>query len=45
MTLPHIIYIPFVLTVGFFAGWYLASRSVRGEWERAEKRRKEREGA
>lgn len=44
MTLPHIIYIPFLLTLGVALGWYLGSRAVRSEWDRAEKRRKEREG-
>lgn len=42
-SLPHIIYIPLVLGVGFLSGWALASRSVRGEWERAEKRRRQKE--
>lgn len=39
-TLPHIVYIPAMLGLGFYLGWTLATRTVRGEWERAEKRRK-----
>lgn len=41
MTLPHIVYIPFLLSLGFAAGWYLGTRAVRNEWARAEKRRRE----
>jgi hypothetical protein len=44
MTLPHIIYIPFIITLGFVAGWHLGSRAVRNEWARAEKRRQQAEG-
>lgn len=43
MTLPHLVYIPFLLTVGIGIGWYLGSRSVQQEWARSEKRRRERE--
>jgi hypothetical protein len=42
-TLPHIIYIPLVLGLGFLSGWYLGTRAVRGEWARAEKRRRAQE--
>lgn len=42
-SLPHILYIPFVLGLGFLVGWNLGSRVVRGEWQRAEKRRREKE--
>lgn len=45
MTLPHIVYIPFLITVGFALGWSLGTRAVRQEWARSEKRRKERENA
>lgn len=41
----HLIFIPFALGVGFFIGWNLGTRSVRNEWDRAEKRRREREEA
>lgn len=44
MTIAHLLYIPFALIVGFYAGWMLGSRSMKGEWDRAEKRRKQREG-
>lgn len=43
MTLPHIVYIPLVLGSGFMVGWYLGARTVRGEWERADKRAKARD--
>lgn len=39
-TLPHIIYIPFALGLGFSLGWYFGTRTVRDEWARAEKRRR-----
>jgi hypothetical protein len=42
-TLPHIIYIPLMLGIGFLIGWKLGSQTVRGEWDRAEKRRRQRE--
>lgn len=42
-SLPHIIYIPLMLGIGFSLGWALGSRAVRGEWDRAEKRRKKQE--
>lgn len=42
-SLPHLIYIPFVLGVGFTLGWTLGTRAIRGEWQRSEKRRKQRE--
>jgi hypothetical protein len=45
MSIAHVVYIPFALMVGFYAGWAIGSRSVRQEWDRAEKRRKAREGA
>jgi hypothetical protein len=38
-TLPHIIYIPLMLTIGFGLGWTLGTRAVRQEWQRTEKRR------
>jgi len=44
MTIAHLVYVPFVVLVGFFAGWSMGGRSMRGEMERAEKRRKSREG-
>lgn len=44
MTIAHVIYIPFALAVGFYAGWMLGARQVRGEMERAAKRKAEREG-
>ena len=43
MTLAHTIYIPFVLAVGFYLGWYFGTRALRAEQERAEKRRRDRE--
>ncbi|MBI4817361.1 MAG: hypothetical protein HY791_13945 [Deltaproteobacteria bacterium] len=42
-SLPHLIYIPFMITLGLGVGWFLGSRSVRQEWDRAEARRKKRE--
>jgi hypothetical protein len=41
--LNHIFYIPCALGVGFFIGWTIAQRIVRGEWARAEKRRRAKE--
>lgn len=41
--LNHLIFIPFVLCVGFLIGWTLGTRTVRNEWTRAEKRRRARE--
>jgi hypothetical protein len=41
----HLLYIPFAVGLGFLAGFNLGSRSVRNEWARAEKRRKQDEGA
>ena len=43
MTLPHIVYIPFILGSGFAMGWYFGTRTIRQEWDRAEKRRIQRE--
>jgi hypothetical protein len=43
MSLAHIVYIPFVLGLGIAVGWHYGSRAVRGEWDRAEARRKARE--
>ena len=43
MTLAHLVYIPALLALGFAAGWHLGSNGVRAEWDRAEKRRKDRE--
>lgn len=45
MTIAHLIYIPFAVLVGFYGGWMLGTRSVRQEWDRAEKRRKARDGS
>ncbi len=39
----HIIFIPFILGLGFLIGWNLGSRNVRNDWDRAEKRRRARE--
>ncbi len=41
--LNHIIFIPVVLLLGMLIGWSLGTRTVRGEWDRAEKLRKKRE--
>lgn len=41
----HLIFIPFTLGIGFLLGWRLGARTVRHEWDRAEKRRREREEA
>lgn len=41
----HVLFIPFVLALGFFLGWNLGTRSVRHEWDRAEKRRRDRDEA
>jgi hypothetical protein len=41
----HIIYIPAALGVGFYLGWYFGTRTVRNEWTRAEKRRRQQEEA
>lgn len=43
MSLSHMIYIPFLLAIGFAGGWYLGTSSVRSEWARDEKRRRDRE--
>jgi len=43
VTLAHLIYIPFLLTVGIGIGWKLGSSTIQGEWDRAEKRREDRE--
>jgi hypothetical protein len=43
MSLAHLVYIPFVIVLGVAAGWHLGSTTVRAEWDRAEKRRKDRE--
>jgi hypothetical protein len=42
-SIAHVVYIPLVLGTGFLIGWALGQRTVRGEWDRAEKRRKQRE--
>ena len=44
MTIAHVIYVPFILAVGFYAGWAIGSRQTRQEMERAAKRKAEREG-
>ena len=43
MTLAHLVYIPFLLGLGFALGWHLGSSTIQGEWDRSEKRRKDRE--
>ena len=43
MTLAHLIYIPFLLALGFAMGWHLGTSNIQGEWDRAEQRRKARE--
>ncbi|MBI2377612.1 MAG: hypothetical protein HYV07_26660 [Deltaproteobacteria bacterium] len=42
-SLPHVLYIPFVLTVGAAIGWILGSRAVKKDWDRADALRKKRE--
>lgn len=39
----HIIFIPIVLAIGFLLGWRLGTSNVQNEWDRAEKKRRERE--
>jgi hypothetical protein len=41
--LNHVLFIPVAIGIGFIIGWTLASRTVRGEWDRAEKKRRARE--
>ncbi len=43
MTFAHWIYIPILLILGFAGGWHMGTSSIQGEWDRAEKRRKDRE--
>lgn len=43
MTVAHLVYIPFLVAIGFAAGWHLGTGAVRQEWDRAEKRRRDRE--
>jgi PHP family Zn ribbon phosphoesterase len=41
----HVIYIPLMLLIGIAIGWAVGTRSVRNEWDRAEKRRQKQEEA
>ena len=43
MSSLHIIYIPACIVAGIVVGWYIGSRAIRNEWDRAEKRRRIRE--
>jgi hypothetical protein len=40
VTLGHVVYIPFLLVLGFFAGWHFGGQTVRKEWDKAERKRR-----
>ncbi len=42
-SLPHFIYIPAILGIGFYLGWLGGSRGVQKLWDREEAKRLRRE--
>ncbi len=35
----HVLYIPLMLSLGFYVGWSLGTKSIQKRWDRAERRR------
>jgi uncharacterized protein YneF (UPF0154 family) len=45
MPINHIVLVPVTLAVGFAFGYWWGTKTVRQQWEKAERRRRQAEGS